>query len=177
METSCFLKSGFSRSLKSWKGVLIVWLIFLILLYCGTVFIFTGRFIISLSYLLFLPAIVLLLLSPLFFSNPAPLAIFGGFFVVIPIQMALGILSWFLGLSHLNDLIALFAYWAMGIAWVLHSVEAGLSSALLLAAKSGEQNIYESITINYIGNLAGILLIASFIVLLIRRQIHQKEFF
>ena len=91
-----------------------LWLGFLALLYGGTLYVFTKKIFISLTYVFLVLALVAAALFALLPSQAPLIALFAGFGIIIPLQIVIGILNWFLGLSLFRDQNALFAYWTGG---------------------------------------------------------------
>jgi len=156
-----------------------LWLGFLALLYGGTLYIFTKKIFIPLTYVFLTLALSAGVLFALLPSQALLIAFLAGFGIIIPLQMIIGILSWFLGLSLYRDQNALFAYWTAGVAWILSSVAVAWTVGLPLFTKDGTwlSGFYSLGAPDYISSLAEAMLLLAYLVLLWRRLIRKKECF
>lgn len=157
----------------------ILWLGFLVLLYCGTIYIFAKKIFIALTYILLASALMAATMTVLLPSQTPYIALFAGLAVIIPTQLVVGIFSWFLGLSLFRDPSALVAYWTIGAAWILYSVTVGWTAAspVFASSESWQSVFYEYGITDYISSLAEMMLLAAYLVLLWRRVKHNKECF
>ena len=153
------------------------WLVFLILLYFGTIYIFTKRIFVGLTYILLVPAVLTALLIIFLPSQTTLIALASGFVVFIPFQLVLGILSWFLGISVFRDLPRLFTYWTMGAAFFLFSVESAAISISPIFHNDLSQTAFDAGNTSYLGVIGEILLILAFFSLLFHSMKQKKECF
>ncbi len=160
------------------EGLLtVVWVLFLVLLYLGTLYIFVHKFHLTLTYLLLIPVVIIPLLAFLFPTHLSLWTVALIALAILPLEIVLGLFSWFLGLSVWKDAWALTAYWLMGGGWLLLCTEMVLVAYFTIFNAISPTEAIGFQGIEYLGHIGTYLILFAFLILIGRRLFREKECF
>lgn len=154
-----------------------IFIIFLILMYFGTIFIFSKKIRFGLTYILLAPILLVPVILSLIPSNAVTAAALPGFLIIVPFNLILAILSWFLGLSSFPNLNKLFIWWLIGIGWILELIHTALVSTSPLMGTTVTTALFLLPSTLILVIAAGIITQVSFLILLILAVFFKEESF
>jgi len=156
---------------------LVAFVLFIIFMYLGTIFIFTKTIKIGLTYFLLAPVVLMPVILSFISADSILAGALPGFLIIIPIDVVLAILSWFLGISSFPNPKKLFTWWIIGIVWILNIVHTAIVSISPIFGQTTVEMLYTVPSTVIFAATMGAVFQAAFLFLLYLNIFAKEESF